>query len=164
MRIHKRTKGFTLTELVLALAIIGVAAVVLFVIYNKTVKPSQYTNEKMQAFTNLVAAIEQARTINGGAYPAGSITDLGNIGTATASTAKTVLSGVLGTTNAMYTSWEYDCTGNTLTLRVYVGEEAGNTDLQNAVQNMISKNTAGFSCGAVTNNKITCTRANVACQ
>lgn len=164
MKAKRKTKGFTLTELVLALAIIGVAAVALFVIYNKTVKPSQYVNEKMQAFTNLVAAIEQARTINGGAYPAGSITNLGNIGNATASTAKTVLSGILGSTNAMYTSWQYSCTGNTLTLTVYVGEEAGNTDLQNTVQNMIARNTSGFTCGAVTNNLITCTRSNVACQ
>lgn len=159
MKVKRRTKGFTLTELVLALAIIGIAAVVLFVIYNRTVKPSQYVNEKMQAFTNLVAAIEQARTINGGAYPAVSISDLGNIGNATA-----VLSGVLGTTNPMYTSWEYSCSGNTLTLTVYVGDEAGNADLQNAVQNMIARNTSGFTCGAVTNDKITCTRSNVACQ
>ncbi|MEM1668925.1 MAG: hypothetical protein QXM53_09740, partial [Thermofilaceae archaeon] len=59
---------------------------------------------------------------------------------------------------------QYSCTGNTLTIRVYVGEESGNRDLQNAVQNMIARNTSGFSCGHVTNDHlIPCTRSNITC-
>lgn len=160
----KNKKGFSLVELVLALAIIGIVAIGLLVLYNTTVRPSAWVNDKIQNFTNLQAALEQARTINGGRYPiaATAISNLGNISGTTAT--ESILKAVIGANNSAYTSWTYQCTAaGVLTIGVYVGDET-NTDRQNAVQRAISQNFSQWSCGTVGSGGVfTCSRSNVTC-
>lgn len=163
-KVLKNNKGFTLVELVLAIAVIGIAAVGLLVLYNTTVRPSVWMNDKIQNFTNLQAALEQAKTINGGRYPlaATAISNLGNI-TGTTNTAN-ILKAVIGSNTGAYTSWSYQCTAaGVLSIGVYVGDDT-NTDRQNAVKTAISQNFTQWTCGDVNSSGVfTCTRSNVSC-
>lgn len=150
-----------------------IAAVML--IYGKTVKPSSWINGKADAFMGVLSALEQAKTMNGGAYPLAStaINNLGNLGSISASPpnlpANTlyILKTVIGDTNANYNSWTYACgaVANTLSIQVYVGDESSD-DKKNALTTYLGKIAADMACSYISTSPsvITCTKTGITCS
>lgn len=171
----KNKKGFTLFELLLVLAVAGIILIVVLVLYNLTIKPSSWINEKTNAFSGLVSALEQSRTINGGGYPktgATAISDLGNLASAPAgvpASTVSILKSLVGTSNGNLKNWQYKCNDTaaspSLDITVYVGDDS-DADRQNTVKTYISQNFSGsgFTCGAISSGSFTCSKGSVLCK
>jgi len=158
-----KQRGFSLIELLIASAIIiALAAGVLFY-YNNNVKPGQITRQKLEAFTNLVAGLENVKLLNGNAYPAaGAMTNLPIANPTTAQ--ERLIFQATGGNNSTYAGWGYQCTGNTLTIRVSLADVA-NTNLRENIRLGIVNNNSDFTCGTLQQDgTFTCTKSPVVCR
>ena len=159
-----KQRGFSLIELLIASAIIiALAAGVLFY-YNNSVKPGQITREKLQAFTNMVAGLENAKILNGNAYPlADTMTNLPIANPTTAQ--QRLISQATGGNNSTYAGWGYQCNANTLTIRVSLADVPDAT-LRENIRLGIANNNSDFTCAATVqaNGTFTCTKSPVVCR
>lgn len=157
-------RGFSLIELLVVSAIaIALAAGVLFY-YNTSVKPGQITREKLEAFINLVAGLENVKILNGNAYPiAATMTNL-PIANPT-NDAQRLISQATGGNNNTYINWGYQCNSNTLTIRVSLADVPDAT-LRENIRLGIANNNSDFTCaGSVqSDGTFTCTKSPVVCR
>lgn len=159
-----KQRGFSLIELLIASAIIiALAAGVLFY-YNRSVKPGQITRDKLQAFTNLVAGLENAKILNGNAYPLADTMTTLPIANPTTPQQRLIYQAT-GGNNDTYVNWGYQCTGNTLTIRVSLADVPDAT-LRENIRLGIANNNSDFNCASSvqSDGTFTCTKSPVVCR
>lgn len=121
---RKRRKGFTLIEMILVLAALVTFLGVVFTIYKTKIEPSRWSQNKFQVFQSVVAAIENARSANGGAYPAATNVDLSSTTPPGSSKAKLVWYAVTGgTPTSDIAGWTYSCSGSNLDITVNISDK-----------------------------------------
>ncbi len=158
-----KQRGFSLIELLIASAIIiALAAGVLFY-YNNNVKPGQITRQKLEAFTNLVAGLENVKLLNGNAYPA--MATMTNLPISNPTTAQErLISQATGGENNAYAGWGYECNNNALKIRVSLADVA-DTNLRENIRFGIANNNSDFTCGTLQQDgTFTCTKSPVVCR
>lgn len=123
MRREKR-KGFTLIEMILVLAALVSFLGVVFAIYKTKIEPSRWSQSKFQTFQSVVAALENARSANGGAYPAAVGVDLSSTTPPGNAKAKLVWYAVTGgTPTSDIAGWSYSCSGSNLDITVSIADK-----------------------------------------
>lgn len=165
--IRKRKKGFSLLELLLVLAVFAGVVGIGITIYSSYIEPQLQMSRIVNNFQVLVSAIERIKDSNRGAYPAGSITNLGSLNSQNPTTLERLLRGVLGSTNPALTNWRYNCPsgGTSLTLTLNVPELS--LERREGLSAMLTQNYNNiFSCSVdgTNNNLINCVRNNIVCQ
>lgn len=160
----KKQAGFTLVEVLIVLAIGAAFAIGAFFVYNRQVKPTQYINSKVEAFTYLLSGLESARMINGNAYPAAQTATSLVITSQTPTPLERLLISAVGKANNNYAGWQYTCANNTLTITVSVADTT-DVDLQENVRVAIANNFRDWNCdNAVASGTFSCRRNNVVCN
>ncbi len=156
-----RVCGFTLTELIIVLAVAGLLIGGVLFVYKNRIEPTQWVNGKAEAFVNLASALENAKSMNGGGYPAATNVNLADLSNATTSQMR-ILAAAIGQRSPDLTGWTYSCSGGTLTITVNTGDvPGGRTDLVEALRSKI-QGASAYSCTTGTGS-ITCTRSTVPC-
>ena len=136
----RRSKGFTLLELILVLAVFVAFVGIAFGIYKGRVEPSRWANAKYMVFQSVSAAIENARAAYGGAYPAGTIPNLG-VTTPPSGNVALVWHAVNGGgVSQDIAGWGYECTGNNLEVTVPYGDAPSNS-AKEIFRSSVEKNT-----------------------
>lgn len=130
---RRLNKGFTIVELALVLAVVSVLIAGAFIGYNRVYLPAK-ADSIARNVLNVLAALERARSDNGGAYPSGTFT----IGGTETFPGKTLLESHLGGTGTALNDvagWRYSCTAgasSTLTLST-TNLTGGNQTLANLI-------------------------------
>mgnify|MGYP001772772923 CR=1 FL=1 len=158
MRKKIRKAGFTLTEMVLVLAVGALLIGGVFYVYKTRIEPNRWVETKMQAFNSVIAAIENAKSAKGGVYPAGSETNLGNA-------TDPVLRGTLGAGATDLQGWTYSCpagVGTTMTIGIWVGDRPNNEIVQ-VLLNRVQASSS-FTGTYTDGNLLSVTRSGVVCQ
>lgn len=159
-----RQRGFTLVELLLVIIVGSVLAVGAFTLYTKQIRPGQYQKEKLNAFTYLVSGLEQARAYNGNAYPSAPQPISLLIPENPQTIVEQILASAIGKNNSNYGGWTYQCSNNTLTIRINLAD-TNDPDLRAAVRNAIIQNFGDWNCGPLQGDgTFTCSKNNVACR
>lgn len=119
-----RRRGFTLIEMILVLAVLVTFLGVVFAIYKTKIEPTRWSQNKFQVFQSVIAAIENAKSANGGAYPAASDVDLSSTSAPTDPKAKLVWYAVTGgDPTSDIAGWTYTCSGGNLDITVSIADK-----------------------------------------
>jgi len=121
-------RGFTIVELALVLAVVSIFVAGAFIGYNRVYLPAK-ADSIARTILTVLAAVERARTDNGGAYPAGRFA----IGSGGGNLVESHLGGA-GALNDV-SGWQYDCpagASSTLTITT-TNVTGGNQTLANLI-------------------------------
>ncbi len=157
----------TLLALVLGIIIIGLA----FFVYKKSESGSEQT-QISQTISTLFGALESAKANNGGYYPAGTISNLGNF-TVSPPTSGNDAPGLIGAALCPSVSnqgtcaipqmnnWAYSCNGGAVAVTITLPQnEVG---LLNSAQTQIQNTYSGWQC-TQSNSSLTCSLSNIVCK
>ena len=163
---NEKSKGFTLIEMILVLAVLVTFLALVFTIYKNRVEPSRWANNKFQTFQSVIAAIENARSANGGAYPASSSPfDLDSSDAPTNDKQKLVWYAVTGgSPTSDLAGWKYACDSGNLDITVGVSDKPAAGDAAITVFTESVKNNLGFTVSGSNNSTVTFRRAGVICN
>jgi len=161
---NKKSKGFTLIEMILVLAALVTFLALVFTIYKNRIEPSRWSSDKFRTFQSVVAALETAKSANGGAYPAASNVDLSTAPTDNDPKKKLVWYAVTGgSPSADIIGWKYTCSGSTLAITVSINDKPSEAAAGVFIESV--KNNLGFTVsGTVSDPTVTFSRTNVLCR
>ena len=160
---NEKSKGFTLIEMILVLAALVTFLALVFSIYKNRIEPSRWSSDKFQVFQSVVAALESAKSANGGAYPAASNVDLGSSTVPDNPKAKLVWYAVTGgSPSSDIVGWEYSCSDGNLEITVSLADRPSYAAAGVFIESV--KNNLGFTVSSVSVNSVDFERTNVLCR
>ena len=163
-----KSKGFTLIEIALVLAVAGLLVMGVFLLYKFQIEPSRYVSDGSRQLMNVITGVEQSKVYNGGAYPAVAVADITDLSVKpTAAKAILLWQAVTGgQADPHLKNWDYDCVSTGTTANV-IGNFADvpNTELLSLIASQVQSNLPGWTCTVdTTNKKITCSKGSVVCN
>ena len=172
MKIITKSSGLTLTEVSLAMLVLGLITMASFLVYRFHVEPSQHVSNATYNLIEAITKIESSKDYNNGAYFAVSeadITDLSqNLGNSPNFKVRFIWA-ILTDANLQkaekYKNWDYLCDANTVTIRASFQNISSSGLLYN-IAKKIKDSFPSWDCSTIdtTTKTIVCRKTNVTCN
>lgn len=164
MRVKKGKKGFTLIEMILVLAALVAFLGLVFGIYKSRVEPARWSQNKFQVMQSVMAAIEHAKSANGGSYPkVTSALALGSTAAPSDPKAALVWYAVTGgSPTADISGWTYLCSTNELQITVNTSDAPSKAAAEVFTSSVV--NNLGLQKKSVGSGTVTFSRPGVVCN
>jgi len=161
----KRRRGFTLIEMILVIASLATFLALVFGIYKTKVEPARWSSNMYQKFQSVVAALEDAKSANGGGFPEASDVDLSSTTAPTDPKAKLVWSAVTGGMgDPSLVGWTYTCSGGNLDITVNISDKPSTGAATVFINKVINNTPFQLQSGDETSDTVTFRRTGVVCN
>jgi hypothetical protein len=151
--------------MILVLAALTVFLGLIFGIYRTKIEPNKWASNQFQIFQSVITALENAKSANGGAFPAATNVDLGSATAPTDTKAKLVWYAVTGGNPSSDTAgWMYSCSGNAIDITVDISTKPSDAAAGVFIQSVINNTNYTLASGDETQNTVTFRRAGVLCN